>query len=197
MNLVPYVESQKYKALTYHRSLANQYFREARRVARELDFDIEIPPDFNTGDFHATPLIQIERQKANGAAPAPPRFPGIELVNCYRPWQATVVGEVGDVRPCCVYWKPMGNLRGDGFEAVWNGAKYRKLRDSINSRSDSLCYSCRLPQFDSEENRAASQLAPSLRELVVQGAERLWKRPSVRYAGVLDGHLDPGGAIAL
>jgi len=196
MNLVPYVESQKYKALGYHRSLANQYFRESRQIARELNFDIEIPRDFNTGDFQGTPLLQIERKKAD-AAPVAPIFTGVELVNCYRPWQATVVGEIGDVRPCCVYWKPMGNLRHKGFEAVWNGRKYRQLRDSVNEHSDGICYSCRLPQFDSEQNRAASQLSSSLRELVKQGAERLWTKPQVHYAGVLDDQLDPGGVITI
>src|SRR4030095_9048283 len=61
MNLVTYVKSQKYNSLSYHRSLANHYFTESRKIAEELNFDIEIPPNFNTGAFPNSRLSQPTR----------------------------------------------------------------------------------------------------------------------------------------
>jgi len=201
MNLVPYVESQKYKALTYHRSLANQYFAAGRAVATELNFDINIPPSFNTGAFRHTSPLQI-RPLGSAAAADPTSalsageaqtldHADLEMVNCYRPWQSCAVNELGDVRPCCVYWKPMGNIRKDGFQSVWNGWAYRRLRATVNVKSDSICHSCRLPQFDSEHNRASMQLAPSMKQLLKASATSLFNKPRVRFAGVLDRDFEP------
>ncbi|MCD6459898.1 radical SAM protein [bacterium] len=54
MNLVPYMKEQKYKNLFYHRSSANKYFDEARKVATKLKFNINIPKNFDTGTFELT-----------------------------------------------------------------------------------------------------------------------------------------------
>jgi MoaA/NifB/PqqE/SkfB family radical SAM enzyme len=107
MNLIPFVVSQKYKALFYHRSLANQYFAEGRRVAAELNFDINIPPDFSVGDFGKSTLFQSQgaSPSASGSpTPDPTLSPrgssdAVSMVNCYRPWQTCVVNELGNVRP--------------------------------------------------------------------------------------------------
>ncbi len=60
MPLVPYVASQKYKNLTYHRFLANEHFKLARSVAKELDMPVSIPGDYSSGDFAESALkIQL------------------------------------------------------------------------------------------------------------------------------------------
>jgi MoaA/NifB/PqqE/SkfB family radical SAM enzyme len=189
MNLKPFVPEQKYKGLFYHRSLANTYFTAARKVARELDFSINIPPDFYTGDFDGrSPLLQIRKGPRPDIEPV---TKAVEMVTCFRPWQACVVGELGDVRPCCVYWRAIGNLRKSGFESVWNGFNYRRLRASINTNPDSICFSCRVPKFDSEQNSAASVSAPTLRQLLAQTTSSVINRPRVAFNGVMDEDLDP------
>lgn len=191
MNLVTYVEAQKYNSLFYHRSLANHYFTESRKVAAELNFDVEIPPDFNTGAFPDTMLSQMTR----GSEPSPESAPArntVELVNCYRPWQICVVNELGEVTPSDVYWRSMGNLQSRTFASIWNGWKYRRLRAAINTRPDSICHACRLPQFDSEENRAFKQLAPSLKQsLIIATKSLLTEKPKPNFTGVMDKEFDP------
>jgi MoaA/NifB/PqqE/SkfB family radical SAM enzyme len=199
MNLVPYVPSQKYKSLFYHRSLANQYFAEGRRVAAALHFDINIPPDFDLGDFGKNPLLQIQ-ELSKDSTPVPGPDDGCQplssdaltMVNCYRPWQSCVVDELGNVRPSSVYWRTMGNLQTSSFTSIWNGAKYRRLRATVNTRPDRICHSCRMPQFDSEENRAAMQLAPSVKQLLKDSTTSLLvAKPKVTFVGFMDKEFAP------
>ena len=158
MPLVPYVQAQKYKNLSFHRSLANQYFALAREVARDLDFSINIPHDYSTGDF-TSPIIQIKKKgEVDPTSPPPPN--GLQMPNCYRPWQTCAINELGSVKPCCIYWRPMGVISHGGFAAVWNGRNYRQLRRSINDKSDSICYDCRLPSFEADSGRVAAELRP-------------------------------------
>jgi len=174
MNLVPYVPAQKHKQLTYHRTLANRMFDEARRVAEPLAFDISIPPDFKVGTFDVdTP---VEPVGSNGQ---------VTLNRCYLPWQTCSINEMGIVRPCCTYWKPMGCINGRTFESVWNGRPYRRLRARINAKSDLICYSCRRPRFDSEDNTAALQLQPSLKQILRAGLAQLRSKRNVTYTGAL------------
>ena len=199
MSFVPFVASQKYKSLFYHRSLTNRYLAESRRVAAELNFDINIPPDLEVGDFTKSPLPQTQgaaRAPAGALTPANGRGSltngdGPAMVYCYRPWQTCVVNELGDVRPSNVYWRSMGNLRTSSFASIWNGWKYRRLRASINTKPDRICHSCRMPQFDSEESRAAMQLAPSVKQLLTSSAKSLLERPKVTFVGVMDKEFDP------
>jgi MoaA/NifB/PqqE/SkfB family radical SAM enzyme len=204
MSFVPYVVSQKYKSLFYHRSLANQYLTESRRVAAELDFDIDIPPDFDVGDFGKGPLLQAQgasQTPAGALTPANGRGPqsnsdALAMVHCYRPWQTCVVNELGDVRPSNVYWRSMGNLRVNSFASIWNGWKYQHLRASVNTKPDRICHSCRMPQFDSEENRVAMQLAPGVKQLLTGSAKSLLARPKVTFVGIMDKEFDPTAVLA-
>ena len=184
MNLVTYIKSQKYNSLYYHRSLANHYFAESRKVAEELNFNIVIPPDFSTGEFSTKSSQTATRSDA-------PSETG-SLVNCYRPWQLCVVNELGEVRPSDIYWRPMGNLQSSSFASIWNGWKYRRLRSAINSRPDNICHSCRLPQFDHEENRASMQLVPSLKQSLAISAKSLFaRRTRSTFSGAMDEELEP------
>jgi MoaA/NifB/PqqE/SkfB family radical SAM enzyme len=188
MNLTPYVDSQKFKNLTYHRTLANKYFAEGRKVAQELNFDVNIPPDFHTGTFELE-LIQI-----NGVAGAcgAPKGGGHqdEMVNCYYPWQTCSIDERGKVRPCCIHWQPMGWLGKNSFATVWNSRKYRKLRRTINTnRTDEICYACRMPRFDSDDSISSLQTKPGLREVLRNLFT--FKKRSIKFDGVLNEDFDP------
>lgn len=186
MNLIAFVPSQKFKNLYFHRSLANHWFSEARRVAEELNFNISIPPDFDTGTFNGT-LVQLNALPVTGTQKP---FDGLDMVACYRPWQACSINELGDVRPCCVYWRGMGSLAKSSFDAVWNGRKYRKLRQSINTqKSDPICYSCRRPKFDSDDGLNNMQERPGLREIAKSLLRT--RRRAIRFDDVLDPEYDP------
>jgi MoaA/NifB/PqqE/SkfB family radical SAM enzyme len=187
MNLSPYVKSQKFKMLYYHRSLANKYFAEGRQLSQELGVILNIPPDFDTGTFD-TNLIQIGG--LGKAAPIDDEC--TEMVSCYHPWQTCSINELGDIKPCCVYWRTMGSLRKGDFDSVWNGRKYRKLRALVNApRPDSICYSCRLPKFDSDQNTSFAQtVIPGVRELF-RNVCTIQRRPKVAYSGVLYEEFDP------
>jgi MoaA/NifB/PqqE/SkfB family radical SAM enzyme len=122
-------------------------------------------------------LCQVEW---NGPQKPPPAA-GLELSNCYQPWQRCSIDELGSVRPCCVYFRSAGNLNRQGFEAVWNSRVLRKLMRTINARPDRICFSCRMPPFDSDQNMSAYALADSLRD----PPRKLWKRlrPPIRFSG--------------
>ena len=185
MPLVPYVAHQQFKNLAYHRSLANEYFAQGRAIARDLDFTIKIPSDYSTGDF--VPLTLQTNGKSRTVAPPAP--PDLEMVNCFRPWQTCAINELGSVKPCCVYWRQMGTLE-HGFEAVWNGRKYRQLRSSINTKPDSICHDCRMTAFG-DSGRVAAELKPSLKQVARQYLDASLHPPRIQFEGVLDSDLDP------
>lgn len=194
MPLVPYVHDQKYKNLSYHRSLANQFFGLARDVARDLDFAINIPDDYGTGVF-TSPLLKIK--KKGEIEPVPPSMPaGLQMPNCYRPWQTCAINELGTVKPCCIYWRPMGTIGKGGFESVWNGRNYRQLRRSINAKPDSICYDCRVPSFEADGGRVAAELQPSTKQLIVQFGRSLVTKKTVVFQDVLDVAYDPRAGAA-
>ena len=197
MNLVPFVASQKYNALFYHRSLANHWFAEGRKVAADLNVEVNVPPDFETGEFGKLTRFQGAKDSRSTGVPENGRVPserddGLPLVSCYRPWQACVINEMGIVRPSDIYWRSIGNLRLSSFESVWNGRKYRRLRARINNTPDSICRACRLPQFDNEENTASMQIVPSAKQLMIGSAKSLLKKkPKPAFEGVMDKEFDP------
>ncbi|MCI0340419.1 MAG: SPASM domain-containing protein [Planctomycetales bacterium] len=62
---------------------------------------------------------------------------------CYEPFQTAYVKQNGDVRPCCRYPAPFGNLGRDALPAIWNGERWRRLRAAMASGSpDPVCASC-------------------------------------------------------
>ena len=180
MNLVPYIAGQKHKQLGYHRTLANAVFAEARALAADLRLDVSVPPDFSVGTFDkpAEPARPASRQE-------------LMLPRCHTPWQTCSINELGAVRPCATYWRPMGSIADGTFESVWNGRRYRQLRGRINRRSFRQCYHCRQPRFDSEENLASMQLAPSLKQIASAKLHSLLHPVRVTYAGAMESDHNP------
>ncbi|MCA9063100.1 MAG: SPASM domain-containing protein [Planctomycetaceae bacterium] len=199
MNLIPTLPEHKYKTLFYHRTLANRIFSEARQLAQELDFDINLPPQFDVGVFQKpSELVQLGQTGAAesggccssaGGCGGGSNSKRLELAKCFFPWQTCSINELGNVKPCCVYWRSMGDLQKQSFDQVWNGRKFRKLRASINERSDSLCFSCRMPTFDSERNSSAAHLKAGAAELLKGLFSR--QREEVVYSGVMHKDYDP------
>jgi MoaA/NifB/PqqE/SkfB family radical SAM enzyme len=159
LNLVPYLAEQQFKKLYYHRSLANHYFAEAQEVAAALHVEVNVPPLFDTGAF---PAPRPPREASPAVQPPPP--PPVALPRCYQPWRVCSINELGIVTPDAVYWRPAGDLTRQPFAAIWNGRRYRQLRASVNRQPHSICYSCRMPSFDSADNLSAAQEQPGRRE---------------------------------
>jgi MoaA/NifB/PqqE/SkfB family radical SAM enzyme len=70
--------------------------------------------------------------------------------NCYMPWISTWLGADGWIRPCPIMpWTldegRMGHLGEQSLEEIWNGPKYRELREALArgerpTRSCKTCY---------------------------------------------------------
>jgi hypothetical protein len=48
-----------------------------------------------------------------------------------------------------------------------------------------------MPKFDSDKSTSASQLIPSVKELMQGVASSVFNKTPVSFTGVMDGHLDP------
>ncbi|NLA25299.1 MAG: radical SAM protein [Bacteroidales bacterium] len=51
---------------------------------------------------------------------------------CHYPWTSMYVSPTGDVKHCCyTYHKSLGNLSNCSIEEIWNGEKYKSIREKI------------------------------------------------------------------
>jgi radical SAM protein with 4Fe4S-binding SPASM domain len=50
---------------------------------------------------------------------------------CFQPWKTFYVKSNGEVKPCCFSQMVMGDLRRETPEEIWNGPRYRKLREAL------------------------------------------------------------------
>lgn len=103
------------------------YFGEARRLARELNVDLRLP--------------HIQKQEQPTKPPAPGR--------CTWPWTGAYISYQGYAMPCCMVSTPdrinFGNIAEQGVEATWNGAAYQQFRDQLaSSEPPEICRSCAL-----------------------------------------------------
>lgn len=70
---------------------------------------------------------------------------------CMMPWVHMHAFADGRVYPCCFgdYHEPMGNLRNNSMEEVWNNQAYRELRKNmLNDKPSSVCKKC----YEQESN---------------------------------------------
>ncbi|MFH1453370.1 MAG: radical SAM protein [Armatimonadota bacterium] len=66
---------------------------------------------------------------------------------CLLPWLQTFVAANGDVSPCCALYcnekVKLGNIFKDGFENIWNGPSYGKVRENFkNHKMFKVCKDC-------------------------------------------------------
>lgn len=62
------------------------------------------------------------------------QYPRFAAPACQIPWAECLITADGKVNiGCCSSYEP-GDLRQDPFAAIWNGRKYRKLRETVNGR---------------------------------------------------------------
>ena len=61
-------------------------------------------------------------------------------IRCGLPWKELRITYDGDVFACCWGPKPIGNLRTETLEEIWNGVRMREMRtDLIAGAVPELC----------------------------------------------------------
>lgn len=65
-------------------------------------------------------------------------------IYCTVPWRTMFVASNGNIKPCCVYNKLVGNLGESAIEDVWNNQAYQSLRASMVGLKDleDCCKNC-------------------------------------------------------
>lgn len=89
-----------------------------------LPFDWELPP------MPATLLERIRTSLAK-VSPTPSLSNRMVIPHCLAPWRFAFIESDGRVRPCCVLDLYMGDLNHGDFLQVWNGPRYRRLREGL------------------------------------------------------------------
>jgi len=109
------------------------------------DGGYESGPPSHDGGYESGPPSHDGGYKARAVGrrgrwlPERGRFPR----RCSEPWITTYVACDGRVQPCCAHQQLNGDLHRLGFEAIWNGRRYRWLRRRIRTFLPPLeCRSC-------------------------------------------------------
>lgn len=64
---------------------------------------------------------------------------------CMLPWVHQFIHTNGDVLPCCIadYTMPMGNVKKDTVDSIWNNDKYKSLRKNmLQGQANHACNNC-------------------------------------------------------
>ncbi len=119
------------QSLNRYKELANRYFREAKNKAERLGINLQV--NFYNLENTKRPKVFTKQKNLGG------RFPQ----KCFTPWEKIVIRSNGDLVPCCASGEIMGNIKRDSFEKIWNGKKYQRFRQRINSNFPPLdCRNC-------------------------------------------------------
>jgi Fe-coproporphyrin III synthase len=62
--------------------------------------------------------------------------------NCYSGIHSLFLDPYGNIYPCIILNKKMGNIKDGGFDKVWTSFEAEKIRDQINSRECSCWVAC-------------------------------------------------------
>lgn len=135
--------------------LCNQMMDEARDLARRLGVAVNFPPNFQLANEASLNQVgrsyfdlQIKEETTRSCCPFPWHFIGID---CY-----------GSVVPCGWWYhpeEPMGNLKSDSFETIWNNDRYQALRlEHQSSRQRATCRSCPAAGMGGVESSSAFQV---------------------------------------
>jgi radical SAM protein with 4Fe4S-binding SPASM domain len=129
----------KEESLVGHKDLCNRMLDEARALALRYKIAAAFPENFAEGP-------------GPSLSPRGNSFYGLRMdqgetsLSCCRfPWHFVGIDPYGNVYPCG-WWngeEPMGNIKKEPFEEIWNNERYRALRAEHLSRAlRSNCRSC-------------------------------------------------------
>jgi len=128
--------------------LSNRMVRKALDRARELGLEID------TGNYKQLWFPEYSREESEVSGELPvneklrdkkKRLGGVFSaartgVDCDAPWRWLVVGIDGTVRACCHMTGPLGDLKREEPERIWNGSEMQAVRHAIrDKRLHRLC----------------------------------------------------------
>lgn len=127
-HLEAYTEAMERESLWHDKERYNTALRSVLELAEGLGVDLGAPSPFN----------DLPPRRGHKACP--------------EPWRSAVILGNGDVAACCVPGMVMGNLNEESLEDIWNGPRYQRLRETVNSvLAPEPCQSC--PMYRIKENR--------------------------------------------
>jgi radical SAM protein with 4Fe4S-binding SPASM domain len=128
------------ESLVGHKDLCNRALDEARAVAAKYQVGLNVPDNFE--DETATSLIGKNNRLVFHL-----NVPKKDLSTscCQFPWYWVGIDPYGEINPCGWWFSelPMGNIKTESFEAIWNGERYRALRtEHAGGTLRSTCVAC-------------------------------------------------------
>jgi MoaA/NifB/PqqE/SkfB family radical SAM enzyme len=124
---------------------------------------------------------------------AMPRNPAVS--RCGHPWQTVLISNEGQVLPCGHGSKPVGDLRSERFDSIWNGQVMQEVRHCVsNGVVHPVCLSAQCPFQVADAAFPPPDQPLSLDEAVGDAFDEehyLSAHPDVRQA-VAIGHLTSG-----
>ncbi|MFZ0428011.1 MAG: radical SAM protein [Acidobacteriota bacterium] len=133
------------EALGEVRQDASRAFHDAVAKAHELGVEISFPSIRLFHEVGEWPLGEPidARYFTNDYAPEDLAREGLRK-GCGLPWADVVIGFNGDVHPCCVSSRVLGNVLETPFQEIWHGAPYQEFRRRLKSTAPpEECRSCR------------------------------------------------------
>ena len=134
------------QSLFNYRILAEETFSDARVKAKEFGIKLYLPPA----------IVQSKRVK-----------------KCFYPWQFCQIDTDGSIRFCYHSWPQRLGFFDDGFEKVWNGESYSKIRSSVDSEKPYYPYCRYCPTRLGEGVREAHDQALHPESYFIPGLEHL------------------------
>jgi len=122
------------ECLYHHQELSDGFLREVREKNRGGSLELNLPGLFSEDAKHD----------------------GRRFRKCTFPRDSIIIGARGEVFACCDWRLIMGSLSEESFEDIWNGRRYRQLRESVNSDNPhKICANCSYPHIMNVTNPAS------------------------------------------
>ena len=157
---------------------ANRFFDEAEETAKDLGQELILPPRYEVGGSSPTVSGWKKFLATKGLLPKPNRFPQ----GCDHPWKDFRVKFDGEITPCCHSSRPLGDLRKQTFEEIWNGRRYRFFRWRIKTAVPPMeCRTCHVFEGINRGNPGNTMLQEGKLLKVLYKLETLLDRLVKRY----------------
>lgn len=141
IHMVPYrfaAGDTRAESLFEHQALCDRMLKETAELAGKLGVAVDLP-----NQFLAAAGPGLVRQNNERVYQLAVLDEGVSQSGCYFPWHWVGIDPHGRVNPCGWWYEeePMGDLRTQTFEEIWNGEPYQRLR--AEHRCATLRATCR------------------------------------------------------
>jgi radical SAM protein with 4Fe4S-binding SPASM domain len=143
VHMVPYAfehTDTKAESLEQHKALCNRMLDEARAAAKKYKIRVTLPDN-----FAEAPAMSLVGKNNDGVFHLPVCEDEVRRTCCQFPWHWVGIDPRGYVNPCGWWYseQPMGNIRTESFEDIWDNALYRALRaEHLSGALRATCQTC-------------------------------------------------------